>query len=296
MAVRIAALSLWSLVTILGAAYLICWFNRPARTPVSRSLFQGIDYQRYSRDLPRPLVFHVITVDLSAPGLDFLVTPQGLDPAGKDTLADTVPGFLQKNGVQVAINGSFFFPMHVNHAFDYAPRVGEGVNVVGLSISEGDRYSAVEEGWAALCIVSPKDITLSETGDCAANTVQGLAGDLLFVKNGQLVPAANRGQLFPRSAIALDAEKKTMWLVVVDGRQRGYSEGVTLGELAEELIALGADQALNLDGGGSSALAVEAQSQATVLNAPIQARVPTRLRPVANHLGIYAAPLPETAD
>jgi exopolysaccharide biosynthesis protein len=44
--------------------------------------------------------------------------------------------------------------------------------------------------------------------------------------------------------------------VVVDGRQPNYSEGVSLVELAEILRHHGAYTALNLDGGGSSALVV----------------------------------------
>lgn len=42
--------------------------------------------------------------------------------------------------------------------------------------------------------------------------------------------------------------------VVVDGRQEGYSEGVTLPELADIMLSLGATTAYNLDGGGSSTM------------------------------------------
>lgn len=285
---KTAAVVFGGLVAALGLAYGSFCLKRPARTPAQRSLFQGIEYERFARDSPRPLMFHIVTVDLTAAGIEFLVTPQQKDPGGKETLADTVPGFLQKHGVQVAINGSFFYPMHVHHPFDYAPRVGEGVNAVGVTISEGDRYSAAQTGWAALCIVSPREMTIEESGDCPAETVQGLAGDRQFIKNGQVVAKASHQELFPRTVVALDKAGETMWLVAVDGRQFGYSEGITLTELAAELTARGAYQALNLDGGGSTTLAVEAGSQPTVLNSPIQARVPTHLRPVANHLGIYA--------
>lgn len=78
-------------------------------------------------------------------------------------------------------------------------------------------------------------------------------------------------------------------MVAVDGRQFGYSEGITLSELAAELGARGAYQALNLDGGGSTTLVIEDRGRPKVLNSPIQARIPTNLRPVVNHLGIYAA-------
>ncbi|TAK94333.1 MAG: phosphodiester glycosidase family protein [Verrucomicrobia bacterium] len=56
----------------------------------------------------------------------------------------------------------------------------------------------------------------------------------------------------PRSAIAWNAE--WFFLVVVDGRQRDVSDGMTLDELSNFLAKLGCEDALNLDGGGSSAL------------------------------------------
>lgn len=55
----------------------------------------------------------------------------------------------------------------------------------------------------------------------------------------------------PRTAIGVvDAE--SIVLVVVDGRETGYSRGATLPELAEIMAGLGARTAYNLDGGGSS--------------------------------------------
>lgn len=167
---------------------------------------------------------------------------------------------------------------------------------MGVSISNGDRYSAAEEGWAALCIVSQHDIHMTEQ-DCPAETQQGIAGDIQFVKAGALyqeglvILKGNDVDLKPRTAIAVNQQSTILWMVVVDGRQTGYSEGVTLPELGKFLIELGADRALNLDGGGSSTLAIDDQGQPTVLNAPFQARVPMNLRPVANHLGLYARPL-----
>ena len=108
---KVSALSVGSLAIlaiVLALIYGGLLLRRPARTAKRRSLFQGIQYERYARQLPRPLLFHIITIDVTAPGLKFLVTPQGIDPRGEETLADTVPGFLEKQGVQAAINGNFF--------------------------------------------------------------------------------------------------------------------------------------------------------------------------------------------
>jgi exopolysaccharide biosynthesis protein len=45
-------------------------------------------------------------------------------------------------------------------------------------------------------------------------------------------------------------------LITIDGRQPGYSAGTTNRESAAVALALGATEAINLDGGGSTAMAV----------------------------------------
>ncbi|WP_431948997.1 phosphodiester glycosidase family protein [Actinacidiphila sp. bgisy167] len=60
----------------------------------------------------------------------------------------------------------------------------------------------------------------------------------------------------PRTMAGIDGHGRLL-LVTVDGRQPGVSEGFTLGEAARFMRSLGAVQALNLDGGGSSAMVVD---------------------------------------
>ncbi|MGH3239360.1 MAG: phosphodiester glycosidase family protein [Spirillospora sp.] len=60
----------------------------------------------------------------------------------------------------------------------------------------------------------------------------------------------------PRSMIGMDRKGRLM-LVVVDGRQDGYSEGLGIAQTGELMKLLGAKEAMNLDGGGSSVLVTE---------------------------------------
>ncbi|SEF90257.1 Sporulation related domain-containing protein [Actinacidiphila yanglinensis] len=60
----------------------------------------------------------------------------------------------------------------------------------------------------------------------------------------------------PRTLAGVDAKGRLL-LVTVDGRLSGGSEGFTLQEGAAFMRSLGAVQALNLDGGGSTAMAVD---------------------------------------
>jgi hypothetical protein len=95
--------------------------------------------------------------------------------------------------------------------------------------------------------------------------------------------------------LGLDTRRRLAWLVTVDGRQPGFSEGASLDELADIFISLGARDAINLDGGGSTTMVVESANGHLVLNRPILTGVPGRERPSANHLGVRARPISDGA-
>ena len=69
---------------------------------------------------------------------------------------------------------------------------------------------------------------------------------------------------------------RKLLLVAVDGRQPGYSVGMTLEELAHFFLKLGAVDAMNLDGGGSTTMVIGGE----VVNSPSDGRE----RPVGSAL------------
>lgn len=79
----------------------------------------------------------------------------------------------------------------------------------------------------------------------------------------------------PRTAVGWNG--RSLFWVVVDGRQAPISDGMTLAELAALFERLGARHAVNLDGGGSTAMVVRGR----VVNRPSDA---TGERPVGNAL------------
>lgn len=90
----------------------------------------------------------------------------------------------------------------------------------------------------------------------------------------------------PRTAVGIADGGRRLLLVVVDGRQRPYSDGMTLRELANLMLALGAPDVLNLDGGGSTAMVLAEPGDAggmRVVNTPSD---PTGERAVANALAV----------
>jgi hypothetical protein len=100
--------------------------------------------------------------------------------------------------------------------------------------------------------------------------------------------AASFRGLNPRTAVGLAAGGRRLLLAVIDGRQPGWSVGMTTEETARLMLALGAEQALNLDGGGSSAMAVWDAARGAP-RAVLRPSDPTGERAVGNALAVVAA-------
>lgn len=278
---------LLGLLAIVSGVWLWRYF-RPQPSNLQQTLFQGINYTRSVRHSPRPLVIHVITVDLRTEGLNFLVTP-GNSEGDLPLNARTTAEFLQDFDLQLAINGDGFLPWKSNSLLDYYPHSGDPVQAIGISASRGEFYPGVNDQGPTLY--------LSRTNRARFNFPFGkiynaISGNLMLVTQGRIEAGIPDEGLAPRTAIAIDKKEKFLLLLVIDGRQPGYSEGATLTELAEIILEYGGHYGMNLDGGGSSTLVKQGRfGQTAVLNSPIDQNIPGRQRPVGNHLGIYAQPL-----
>ncbi len=123
-------------------------------------------------------------------------------------------------------------------------------------------------------ISSAPDFTKIETA---------VGGGGVLVRNGiaQSEFSHNVSGKNPRTAIGLDKTGTKITFVVVDGR-RADAKGMTQQELAKLMVDLNCYTALNFDGGGSSAMAIDDGSGKTVINQPSDGT----LRKVTNSVGI----------
>ncbi len=278
------AVSAVVIIALFGVAVALYNRGRPMPVPVRERLFNGVTYTRMIRLSPRPLVIHEIAVDMKAGGMRVLVTPPDEKDSQQTLRARTTSQFLQEFGVQVAINGDGFSPWWSNTPVDYYPHGGDPVAPRGTTASRGKVYWTSREAVPTLYISSRNQFSF----DSPAKPYNAISGERLLLTGGNLIPDLDNTVLQPRSAVGYSKNGRYLYLVVVDGRQPLYSEGMTVQELAELLRSLGAYYAMNLDGGGSSTLVVQgANGQPRVLNSPIDLRIPGRERPVANHLGIF---------
>jgi hypothetical protein len=79
-----------------------------------------------------------------------------------------------------------------------------------------------------------------------------IGGGPALVRDGKPMKWSGLQWRHPRTAVGWN--KDFILLVVVDGRQTGLSAGMTFTELADYMVKLGCEQAMNLDGGGSATL------------------------------------------
>ncbi len=277
------ALSAAGVAAALFAGGLLYVRNRPLPVPAREKLFPGVVYARDVHIQPRPLVTHTITIDMRTAGLRFLVTPA--DDRGSDLplRARTTSDFLREFDVQIAINGDGFSPWWSRSVADYYPHAGDPVRPRGEAASRGRAYWSTSDPVPTLYINSRNRLSF----EAPAKPYNAISGETMLVQGGKVITDLDNTDMHPRSAVGFSGNGRYLYLVVVDGRQPLYSEGMTLAELAELMVSLGAQYAMNLDGGGSSTLVVEgSDGLPRVLNSPIDNYIPGRERPVANHLGI----------
>ena len=128
----------------------------------------------------------------------------------------------------------------------------------GLVISV---HGKAQEAFAPVKVGDAARVT-EEIGEPWANLPTVIGAGPMLVKDGavyvtaeeeEFPPDIARGRA-PRTAFGVTADGRYL-LAVVDGRQ-SHSIGCTLQEMAEFMMQFGAVQAINFDGGGSSALVV----------------------------------------
>jgi uncharacterized protein YigE (DUF2233 family) len=224
----------------------------------------GVDYQNYTGD---GRAIYVTRVDLDSKDVQVIGTRE----SDKGT---TVSQYAQRNNALAAINGDYFD----ENRFPIGLTVGPCGRWDGTKDTEREAVLFVDEGAAEIrhqsdVIDDPEELDFAVSGwpmlvrDCKALTAAQLPGKDSFTRAPH-----------PRTAVAVSKDGKTLYLIVSDGRVKGAA-GLTLAQLAAFIAdELGACSAMNLDGGGSTAMWVAG----CIVNTPSDKRE----RRVGNHVGV----------
>ncbi len=253
--------------------------------------FSGVTHIHRTETEPRPVSMHLLKVDLSAPGLSFKLTPGG--GGSRETVRQRTVDFLNQEHAQAAINAHFFLPF---------PSAEPDADLVGLAASGGVVYSNFEAPVQSYALVANAPALNIDSHNRAAIVGRDSHGETLWTAvsgSAQIVTGGKAtipvyadedhpdGQLTPggpgnysnahswyeatnaRTIIGLSRDNRTLFLFTIDNA--GGSKGLKVSEAAELLIRdYGVWNALNLDGGGSTTLAMEnsATHSGEVVNHP----------------------------
>lgn len=139
--------------------------------------------------------------------------------------------------------------------------VGNGGNPTGTVIQDSKIiYRGVQTGWSGGIVGFTKDNILMLTKSSPEEAIEaGIEdavefGPFLIVNGKRSIAKGNGGYgIAPRTAIG-QRQDGIVLFIVIDGRQPGYSIGISMSELTDIFVKYRAYNAVNLDGGASSSL------------------------------------------
>ena len=231
-------------------------------------------------------------VDLADPRVEIRVTSPLSPLQSYEAVLQTTSAWHTARGNQLSINANYFGTFTATTA-----------DVIGISKSDGVQVSPIRQ-FAAIpdpaLVISPSKVALidyvTSTQAAAArwaiagvgpSTTDTVPGTMLVTDGVNTGTTARVDPLVrnPRTAIGTNQSGTQLYIAVVDGRQPTWSVGMTLPELANVMIGMGAWRAINLDGGGSSSLLYSPIGSSLQQNRPSGGSH----RAVANHIGFSLA-------
>ena len=259
-------------------------------------LSPGVRHAEVVFSTPRRMVVNILRVELSHPDIRLATTPRSAawgqtfsSTFTVRTTRETCTQFLARNraagrDMVAAINAAPFKPF---------PTTSPYADKMGLAIEDGVVVSEqLNTDFISPSLVFGRDwrarfVARGQFVD-HANVLTAVSGFEMVLSNG--VPSGSTSPE-PRTGIGLSSDKRLLFLLTVDGRATGYSEGAGTRELGELMLHFGAWEGMNMDGGGSTTMALYRDSTTSVAVANRQSD--GSQRSVANHLGIWYTAAPE---
>ncbi len=208
---------------------------------------------------PRPLKIYYLKLDLTCPDLELISMP-GEDPDGPGSAESslTLPEELfSRYHALAAVNANAFAGLPGTEKDIRGWYVNRPVDIQGMVVSNGKVISPIQEKRTPFRIDVRQHPVIGNPGpdDTVWQAVSDWQTEL--IQDSRIIPDSTVKTLHPRTVLGFNQSGKWLLLVVVDGRQPEFSEGMSLFELAQLLQSRNCSQAINLDGGGSSIMLVQ---------------------------------------
>lgn len=229
----------------------------------------GVKIKELSFSEPRLMKAWVMRVDLKTPGIGFVTTERAARWGERmpdytngvriiRTKREKTADFMLRKradgrNVEIAVNTAPWGPWCPpwNHRWADPGRwvVSDGVEVcAGKTPRKGALFVVRKDGRAEITSCVPPE----ERSEVA----HVHPGFRIIATNGVAMAGHDLKALHPRTAFGLSRDGRYLYLLALDGRQPGYSLGANLGDLCDILLAAGASDIMNMDGGGSTSLVV----------------------------------------
>jgi exopolysaccharide biosynthesis protein len=270
-----------------------------AEAPSGRP-YKSVIYKYEQINAPVPQKIYAAFINLTDPNVHVRVSRGGADPDGPGKWETTLmqpTKVADREGFDVVINGDFFSHLNGRDAEGAAAlkefKGGVPAAVSGPAVTDGIYWGHADSKRPVFMINAQGKPIITEEKDPPSNAREVVAGSDLLVINGKDVAPPPKKSPFskgphPRTAVGIRDGGKTLVLVVIDGRKKGEAIGMSLEEEAQVMLKFGCSDAMNLDGGGSSVLAIRnpRTHQMQIMNHPSDGRE----RAVGNVLGVSVTP------
>lgn len=207
---------------------------------------QETDLQ-YLNSKGQPMHVFILQADLHSKKLRLQLLTAGSTSKGRQTLSNMIRKSKDSGKIVAGVNADFFnletgIPMGILYKD-------------GVALKDSFSTGKQQQGLSWLGIPKKKRRVVIGSKNGTRPVLQDAAGGGVYlVKNYQPVPQTIKA-IHPRTAVGITGEQ-VIFFVVVDGRNAAYSNGIDYNELSLLLQALGAKDAINLDGGGSSTFVI----------------------------------------
>jgi exopolysaccharide biosynthesis protein len=270
-----------------GTLALLCSFALFAADTESTP-FPGVRYVNRHTTEPREIDMHIVSVDMKRPGVRITTTGPNDDP-NTQTDFETTRQFVKRTGTHIGINGGFFGYTRkavVTGKGDLCSlAVSDGKLVCGWGQNQHEAVNIGDDNTVMFVRRAKEDKTGSATNP-EIKLYNAIAGNVRLIENGKIM-AKGGDPSYPQTAVGHTADHHLI-LFVSDGRQPGFSKGMTYEEVAGVLKEFGAVDAIAFDGGGSATMVMAdgKDGEPNVLNRPSDGKE----RAVGNNLGVIIAP------
>jgi exopolysaccharide biosynthesis protein len=277
-------------------------------------IFKGIDLAKGTNTpsasgMPDLQVAYIARVDLTDPDVQFMTTPRiksfALDQ--EETAGLTMGNFLVTNNLQLAVDGGYFYipSQGFNSSPDYLAPQGTPFVLSGLFMSKG-QVIVPQEGPPNFCstiLFSANNQATVVHNNWPARPTTGVytavSGYYPLVINGVNIGRSYLSssdfvhQINPRTAFGVSQDGHYLYIVTIDGRQSGYSDGALDWETGAWMTMIGVYNGVNMDGGGSTTLTIADSTGKPVDINHSNAKAANGVdRTVGSHFGVYAKPVP----